>query len=108
MSYYLKIARARFRNLAGAKFVPSIGLPMSLRPAVNDLDLRLGEDIQAMDQGINGLIDGFDIALEHFLFLRGPGMDKLPKKSGYIIVQRKLGIQPREFYTHSKMRLTRS
>jgi len=47
---------------------------------LHNLDLGLGEAIQLIDQGINGLIGGGDVAQEHFLFLRGPGMDKLPKK----------------------------
>jgi len=39
----------------------------------NNLDLCLGETIQLKDQGIDSVFNGFDIALEHFFFLRGTG-----------------------------------
>jgi hypothetical protein len=35
--------------------------------ALNNFDLSFGEAVQLVDEGIDGAIGGFDVALEHFL-----------------------------------------
>ena len=40
---------------------------------LNDLDLGLSEAIELIDEGIDGLIGGGDVALEHFFFLGSTG-----------------------------------
>jgi Na+-transporting methylmalonyl-CoA/oxaloacetate decarboxylase gamma subunit len=38
-------------------------------PALNDLDLCPGQAVELIDQGINGLISGLDVAMEALFFL---------------------------------------